>query len=328
MLWTILFEILFPIILIIFVIIVLLKGIKSRRTEQNLMTLDEFITDWLYDHGQGHKIDEQFNKMKHEPTGFIYMPLTYRGGKFFLKLGLNSNDVSILNLLFSFIIFWGVIIASRGHNMALFSQQPFYGVWFIPLAFLVLFTGVIDGVDGAIARLSDNKTASGAWFDNIIDRISDTLLLVCLIPETLVIIPETTINLEWIIWTNILLMFIYEYMRARHQSLGLREVKPYVAERPTRIMLNTTFFLIYGISSFTILLTKLIDPSSVLIWAVSHSGVINWSMIIYQVLFLGLMVFSSIKLANYSYKNLKIIDSKSKQNNKNQKKKPMEVLNK
>ena len=98
-------------------------------------------------------------------------------------------------------------------------------------------------------------------------------------------------------------------MRARHEGLGLHETKPFVGERITRVIVNTTFFAMYGVSSFAVFLTNLIDPSTT-IWNVSHLWVITWSMLIYQIVLLAIMVFSMILFAKYIWKNLKIIEKK------------------
>ena len=298
------FTLVFPLVLLLILIIIFVSGIFKEKPNLEFMTCDEYIKDWLKDHGQAHKVDEQFAKMKKDPAGKLYMPITYRGAKIFIKLGISPNKVSIIGLILSFFIFWGVIMASAGHTLNPMTQQPFYGSWFFALAFLVLYTGISDGIDGAIARLLDIKSKTGAWLDNIIDRVSDILVLVCFVPTSLLIFDFT-----WMVWTNIFLIFIYEYMRARHEGLGLHETKPFVGERITRVIVNTTFFTMYGVSSFAVFLTNLIDPSAT-IWNDSHLWVITWSMLIYQIVLLAIMVFSMILFAKYIWKNLKIIEKK------------------
>ena len=303
----IIFDIVFPLVLLGILLIIFISGLTNKKPKQEFMSLDEFIKDWLGDHGQAHKLEEQFAQMKKDPAGKIYMPITYHGAKIFIKWGLTPNMVSFMNLILSFLIFYGVIIASRGHTLDLFSDQLGYGSLFFALAALVLVTGVIDGIDGAIARLLDIKSKSGAWLDNVIDRVSDTLMLVCLVPTNLVVLSNGY-DFAWIVWTNILLVFIYEYMRARHEGLGLHETKPFIGERITRILLITTFFALYGTSSLTVLLTHLINPNATEIWSASHEWIITWTMLIYQISLLGIMTLSVILFARYIWKNLKKLD--------------------
>jgi phosphatidylglycerophosphate synthase len=306
----ILFTLVFPLILLLILIIIFLSGIFKEKPKREFMSCDDFIKDWLKDHGQGHKVDEQFAKMKKDPSGKLYMPITYGGAKIFIKLGLTPNHVSLMGLILSFFIFWGVIMASAGHTLDLITQQPLYGSWFFALAALVLYTGISDGIDGAIARLLDIKSKTGAWLDNIIDRVSDILTLVCFVPTSLLVYPSYGLDFTWMVWTNIFLIFIYEYMRARHEGLGLLETKPFIGERITRVLVNVTFFTIYGASSLTVLLTNLVNPSAT-IWNSSHMWVLTWSMLIYQISILVIMVLSMILSAKYIWKNLKKIENVS-----------------
>ena len=306
------FKIVFPLVLLGLLVIILIIGFSNKRPKQEFMTRDEFIRDWLKDHGQAHKMDEQFAKMKKDPSGLIYMPITYKGAKIFIRWGLTPNLVSYINLILSCLIFYGVIMASEGHTLDLFNEQPLYGSWFFLLAILVLFTGIIDGIDGAIARLLDIKSKSGAWLDNVIDRVSDTLMLVCLIPTSLSVVSDNGFDFKWMIWANIFLIFIYEYMRARHEGLGLHETKPFIGERITRILVIGTFFVIYGSSSLTVLITNLITDSAPSIWSASHEGAITWTMLIFQISLMGIMVLSLILLGRYSFKNLKKMDKNNK----------------
>ncbi|MFW9780877.1 MAG: CDP-alcohol phosphatidyltransferase family protein [Candidatus Heimdallarchaeota archaeon] len=308
----IIFEVIFPLILIGLLIIILISGIPNRKPNQQFMTSDDFIKDWLKDHGQAHKLEAQFNQMKKDPAGRIYMPITYKGAKIFVKWGLSPNKVSFMNLILSFLIFYCVVMLGKGTlpSVDLFSEQPFYGVWFLPLAILVLFTGIIDGIDGAIARLLNIKSKRGAWLDNVIDRISDTLMFVCLIPANFMVITAYGLNFRWIVWTNIFLIFIYEYMRARHEGLGMHETKPFVGERITRFLVTATFFAMYGISSLGVLITYLINPSGTTLWASTHPWVITWTMFIFQISLLIIMVLSVILFGRYIYKGLKEMDKK------------------
>jgi phosphatidylglycerophosphate synthase len=303
----IIFKIVFPLVLLGFLVLIIIIGALKKHPKREFMTCDEFIKDWIKDHGSASKEEEYFAKMKKDPSGKLYMPITYHGAKFFIKLGLSPNNVSVINLILSFFIFYGVVMASSGHSFGSFTQQPLYGSWFFLLALLVLFTGIIDGIDGAIARLLDIKTKSGAWFDNVIDRVSDTLMFVCLIPGTISTVASIGFDFKWLIWTNTFLIFIYEYMRARHEGLGLHETKPNIGERITRVLVMATFFVIYGISSLGVLLSRLINPTSSF-GLISHPGILDWTMLIYQISVFIIMMISIIPFGKYIWKNLKELD--------------------
>ena len=305
--YSILFSLGFPLVLLAILIIIIVFSIPKRTPKQEYMSLDEFIKDWLNDHGQGHKLEKQFTRMKNDPSGKLYMPVTYKGAKILIRLGLSPNKVSFINLILSFYILWGVTMASIGHILDPLSQQPIYGSWFLVLGLLVLITGVSDGIDGAIARLLGIKSKSGAWLDNVIDRVSDILMVICFVPTALLIIPTYGFDFTWLAWTNAFLVIIYEYMRAKHEGLGLHATKPFIGEKITRILIISTFFIWYGLSSFTVFLTKLINPSFT-IWDASHSWILTWTMIICQISLAIIMILSMIFSSKYIWKNLKKIE--------------------
>ena len=142
----------FPLVLVGLILIIFLTSIPHRRSTKDFMSYDEFIKDWLKDHDQAHKVEEQFNKMKKDPSGKLYMPITYKGAIIFLRWGLTPNKVSWLNLILSFLIFYGAIMAGLGHSYDWLSVQPFYGVWM----FLV---GVLIGLRYLVKEMSLNYNA-------------------------------------------------------------------------------------------------------------------------------------------------------------------------
>lgn len=299
---TLLFTLVFPLVLLALLVVLILISIPNRKKGLEYMTLDDFIKDWLRDHGQAHKLEKQFAQMKKDPSGKLFMPVTYRGAKICIRLGLTPNKVSFINLIFSFFILWGVVMASIGHNLNIFTEQPLFGSWFFALGFLVIITGTVDGIDGAIARLLNTKSKSGAWLDNVIDRVSDILMIVCVIPTNLLLVNGLDFN--WLAWTNIFLVLIYEYMRAKHEGLGLHETKPFVGEKITRVLVIATFFILYGSSSITVLLTRLINPA-LTIWDGTHPWIVSWSTLIGQISLAVIMILSIVLSFKYIWKKFK-----------------------
>jgi phosphatidylglycerophosphate synthase len=306
----ILFEIVFPIVLLALLIIIIITCIPNRRKNLSFMTYDEFLKEWLVDHGQKHRMDEVIEDMKKNPVGGLYQPLTYKGGKLFAKWGFTANKVSFINLILTLLVFYLVIIAGDGHKLDIYTQQPFYGAILFGAGGLLLFTGIIDGIDGSIARLLDMQTKSGGWLDANIDRICDILMFVCLIPGGFVSINQYNLNFNWLIWTNIFLIWFYEYFRAKHHEVGLHQSQPFIGERPTRIIILSTALFTYGVSSFFFMITYLIDPTST-IWHFSHTGVVIWSILIYQIVLFIIIAMSTIRSALWIWKKLKEMDSKN-----------------
>lgn len=85
----------------------------------------------------------------------------YRGGlRFLLAVGAKPDHLTVASLVAN-----GVVAALlvRGYRS-------------LP-AGLLLVSGILDVFDGAVARARGLQSARGAWFDSVMDRISDALVL-------------------------------------------------------------------------------------------------------------------------------------------------------
>lgn len=93
---------------------------------------------------------------------------------------------------------------------------------------LVVISGVGDGLDGAVAAMTNRATSWGYVLDSLIDRLNEGLLLVAL---TMLGAPA---ELSGVTFATVLLL---EYLRARSANAGGHAVGVVtVAERPTRII--------------------------------------------------------------------------------------------
>jgi CDP-diacylglycerol--glycerol-3-phosphate 3-phosphatidyltransferase len=104
----------------------------------------------------------------------------------------------------------------------------------LPLGLLFLFlTGVPDALDGAVAKASGTASPRGAFFDSVMDRVSDALLfggvawyLADTRPGQLVMLPVAVMAASMLI----------SYERARAESLGFN-AKGGLMERAERLLL-------------------------------------------------------------------------------------------
>jgi CDP-diacylglycerol--glycerol-3-phosphate 3-phosphatidyltransferase len=90
-----------------------------------------------------------------------------------------------------------------------------YG-WFIPAALLFVLSGVLDLLDGALARARDERSRFGALLDSSLDRVADACIPVGLVvyyaPHGMVVaLPALALTAGF--WIS--------YIRARAQSLDL-----------------------------------------------------------------------------------------------------------
>lgn len=101
---------------------------------------------------------------------------------------------------------------------------------------LLLLSGVIDTLDGQVARLFDQISRFGAFYDSTLDRIGDGVIFIGLaiyfhrtpdVPARELVVALTLLGM--------LATQLVSYMRARAEGLGL-ECKVGVAQRAERIL--------------------------------------------------------------------------------------------
>jgi CDP-diacylglycerol--glycerol-3-phosphate 3-phosphatidyltransferase len=100
-------------------------------------------------------------------------------------------------------------------------------------ALVIMFAGVFDIVDGEVARRTKRVTKFGAFFDSVIDRYSDLLLLLGLIIWYAKIDRIFYVGLTGLVLIGSVLT---SYARARAESL-IPACKVGFLERPERIVL-------------------------------------------------------------------------------------------
>lgn len=111
----------------------------------------------------------------------------------------------------------------------------FLSLYFASKSDIILFTsltlviGLIDLVDGVLARLTQRVTKFGALLDSTVDRIVDSVLILGLYFILSLNVYE--------VFTLIVVSLLISYVRARAESLGLSMEGVGLIERPERILL-------------------------------------------------------------------------------------------
>lgn len=145
-------------------------------------------------------------------------------------LGVTPNTLTVLGLLLSiltaFIIAQGLFLAG---------------------GLLVLFAGIFDTFDGAMARARNASTTFGAFFDSTLDRYSESIILFGLLFYALQK-PVMQDRLwpfgneqSWmiiLIFITVVGSLMVSYAKARAESLGL-ECKTGLLARPERVVILT-----------------------------------------------------------------------------------------
>ena len=132
------------------------------------------------------------------------------------KLRIHPNILTLIGLLIN-------VVAT-----VLFAKGLFF--W---AGLVIIFAGLFDIVDGEVARRTGRVTKFGAFFDSVIDRYSDMVLLL-----GLMIWYAKLVRIFYVSLTGLVLMgsVLTSYTRARAESL-IPACKVGFLERPERIVL-------------------------------------------------------------------------------------------
>ena len=122
--------------------------------------------------------------------------------------------------------------------LVILASSIAFGVGAIHLAgWLILVSGVLDTLDGQVARQAAVTTPFGAFYDSTLDRVGDGACFIG-IAAYLQHAPEIRWREEAVIacMVGILAALLVSYMRARAEGLGL-DCKVGLAQRAERILL-------------------------------------------------------------------------------------------
>ena len=130
------------------------------------------------------------------------------------RLGLNPNLVTIVGLLISGV---GAYFISAG-------------LWWIG-GLVVLFAGIFDLFDGALARATDSVSRFGALLDSTVDRLSEAVVMLGLLAYYLSRDDDVG---SILVYAAIIGSIMVSYLRARSEGLGI-DCRVGVMTRPERV---------------------------------------------------------------------------------------------
>jgi len=133
------------------------------------------------------------------------------------KLGLSPNYVSV----------FGIVLAVL--SAITYWQWKLHPILLILAPLLMLASGLLDALDGALARLYGEATDFGGFFDSLLDRYADAVIICGIILG----------GLTEVSWGLAALMgsLLVSYARARAEAAGVKMETVGLAERAERIVL-------------------------------------------------------------------------------------------
>ena len=167
---------------------------------------------------------------------FIFKPLIQLLAKGLIKMRVTPNLATIFMLCFAILSF---IWISLFQNLLVFS-------------ILVFITGIMDGCDGAIARITNKSTKFGAFFDSVMDRISEFFIFFGLIIFNWNIYLWNFFDMKLILFIGYLISFMISYCRARAEVFFKGDFDVGLMARSERlfyIFITTLIGFFYGFTA-------------------------------------------------------------------------------
>ena len=120
-----------------------------------------------------------------------------------VKIRVTPNLATIIMLVFSVFSFISLVLF---RNLLYFS-------------ILVFITGIMDGCDGAIARLTNTSTKFGGFFDSFMDRFSEFFIFFGLLIFSKDQVLWKYIDLKLIVFISFFASIMISYTRARAEVI-------------------------------------------------------------------------------------------------------------
>jgi len=129
----------------------------------------------------------------------LFRPLIIFLARNLNKIGITANLATFIMVLFSVLGSTFLILSS---NLLIFS-------------IFIFLTGIFDGIDGAIARLTEKATPQGGFLDSVSDRLSEFiiffgLLIYCWDKRLFMLI-----DMRIVIFFSLFASIMISYLRAR-----------------------------------------------------------------------------------------------------------------
>lgn len=142
------------------------------------------------------------------------------------KLGVTPNMLTVLG---------GILATVTGYMYILVPRNRVYLIY---AGVLIIVSGLIDAIDGVLARSTGKVTRFGGFFDSVIDRYSDAVIYTGIIAAGLC---NQLIGI-----VTLFASMLVSYTRARAEMEGVKMAGVGIAERAERMI----FLSICSIASF------------------------------------------------------------------------------
>lgn len=163
---------------------------------------------------------------------FLFDPLVH-----LIKIiGISPNHITLIGLLLNI---WAVFHLLNYTDLSVVT----YGENLIGFGFILGFAGLMDTIDGRLARLYDMKSSFGAFFDSVIDRYSEFIMFLGILLYFVHFNHMTGVVFGFIALMGSIMV---SYNRSRAEALGV-DCSVGFMQRPERIVFVGLWTILWGV---------------------------------------------------------------------------------
>ncbi len=152
------------------------------------------------------------------------------------RLGITPNHITVIGFILN--------LLAVVHLLNYFDWTDIqYGDNLIGFGIILGFAGLMDTMDGRLARLYNMKSRFGAFFDSVIDRYSEFVMFLGLILYFQLFDNQLGIILSFVALIGSIMV---SYARSRAEALGV-DCSVGFMQRPERIVFIGVWAIIFGI---------------------------------------------------------------------------------
>ena len=155
-----------------------------------------------------------------------------------MKLGITANMITVLGLLLNMLATGFLVYAAEFQNREDYRWLGWAG-------FTILIAGLMDMVDGRLARMSKSDGNSGALFDSVLDRYSEMIMFMGI---CYYLISNDYFFGSMFAFIAMIGSLMVSYTRARAEGLGV-DCSVGAMQRPERVMIVGFAAMFCGIAS-------------------------------------------------------------------------------
>jgi archaetidylinositol phosphate synthase len=198
-------------------VLLALTVVTARRPAQPVPDLDGYLDRWQRLHGD------------YDPRGSVWvrgwLRISAVPARPLARLGVQPDVLTLWSVWMTALV---LLPAGAG------------GGWPVLAGVLVVVSGMVDNVDGAVAAMTDRATRFGYVLDSVVDRINDLLYLAG------VVLAGGDARLA--VACGAVFLF-HDYTRARSGNAGGGEIAAVtVAERPQRVIVLALTLVAVGVA--------------------------------------------------------------------------------